>query len=230
MGKWLLTIACLIGSAVLTRWLPFSPYFRNVNTLVHEFGHAVVTLLFRGEVHEIALFVDHSGVTRSTVGGVYGGVAVALAGYATASLFSVYLFWARRRGLERQALAAMLSVAVVCLTVFVRNPYGMLWTAGFSGLTALALAVGGWPARLYLLFVAFLSLEESVSSAATVWIVALTEPEKAGDAAILAERTGISAAWWGFGFTAFSLLCARSAVGHFFGGWGGRKRQRHERN
>ena len=62
MSNWVKTILFLIGSAVLTHWIP-SSFFRNLDTMVHEFGHAVVTLALSGKVMYIELYSDHSGVT-----------------------------------------------------------------------------------------------------------------------------------------------------------------------
>lgn len=67
MNKWLKTLLFLAGSALLTRFIPFSSLFRNLDTMFHEFGHALVTLLLSGSVLRIELYPDHSGVTYSAI-------------------------------------------------------------------------------------------------------------------------------------------------------------------
>lgn len=59
MNKWLKTILLLVGSAILTRLIPFSYVFRTVDTMIHEFGHALVTLLTSGRV--LAVDLDANG-------------------------------------------------------------------------------------------------------------------------------------------------------------------------
>ncbi|GAB2691510.1 M50 family metallopeptidase [Paenibacillus thermoaerophilus] len=217
MRQWLMTIFCLVASVLLTRWVPFSDDFRNVSTLVHEFGHAAATLLTQGDVQYIHLFADHSGVTLSSITKSWSGVPVAIAGYTTASLFSVLLFYWWRTGRQREGLVLMGALAAFSLALFVRNEYGMIWTAGFLTVTVIAGLLGRWVSRAYYLVIAFLCLEESVFGALTVWIAAVKTPKQAGDATLLAEMTGVPAPWWGFGLTVFALLCARSAIVQFVG-------------
>ncbi len=78
---------------------PFYPvrllFFRNLDTMIHEFGHAMATLLLSGRVLRIDLNPDHSGVTYSTIpaSSTWGMAAVSLAGYVTAALVSLLLFF-----------------------------------------------------------------------------------------------------------------------------------------
>lgn len=97
MNKWLKTLLFLAGSAFLTRLIPFSSLFRNLDTMVHEFGHALMTLLLSGSVLRIELYADHSGVTYSAIGAGAQAILVSLAGYTLASLFSLLLFYLYRR-------------------------------------------------------------------------------------------------------------------------------------
>jgi hypothetical protein len=48
----------MLITAFLTRFIPFSEFFRNVDTLVHELSHALVTLLLSGSVMFINLYAD----------------------------------------------------------------------------------------------------------------------------------------------------------------------------
>lgn len=77
MNKWLKTLLFLAGSALLTRFIPFSSLFRNLDTMFHEFGHALVTLLLSGSVLRIELYPDHSGVTYSAIAAGEGNSCIA---------------------------------------------------------------------------------------------------------------------------------------------------------
>ncbi|MEI7027831.1 M50 family metallopeptidase [Paenibacillus sp. y28] len=217
MGKWLLTILFLFASSVLTRWLPFSSFFRNVDTLIHEFGHAVVTLLFSGEVQYIELFADHSGVTMSMIRRGWAQLGVGLAGYTTAALFTVLWFYLYAKGRQRQGLMLLLVISVVSLALFVRNGFGMLWLGGFIGLTLLVLIIPWRPVtNVFYLFIAFLSLEESVFGPVTLVMASLQRPGSAGDASMLAEATGVPPLIWSGVFAVFSLWCATKSLSYFF--------------
>lgn len=219
MGRWVTTILFLFGSAVLTHWIPFSSFFRNVDTMVHEFGHAAATLLLSGQVRSIHLFADHSGVTYSYIEAGWRVIPVALAGYLTASLFAVFLFQAHSRGRQQVGFAAMLLLAAASLTLFVRNEFGVVWLIGFIVVNGIAMMFPGrWLRSFYYLLVAFICLEESVAGPINLLVLSLTDPGKAGDAAGLSEATAVPATVWAIGFLLFALICARKAIASFLGG------------
>lgn len=218
MSKWLLTVLFLIVSAFLTHLIPFSLFFRYLDTTVHEFGHAVVTLLLSGKVRYIEVYQDLSGVTLSNLTKSWSAVPVALAGYMTASVFAWALFAMYSRGKHRQGLQAVTLLALLALLLFVRNAYGMMWLIGFIAVNVVILAFAGkMISEFYYLFVAFLSLEESVFGPFSLFLYALGHPNQAGDATLLASVTPLPAPVWAGWFTLFSLWCAKNALEAFFG-------------
>ncbi len=62
MGSWVKTITLLVVAGVLSHLLP-TAIFRTIDTLNHEFGHALMTIIFSGDVTSIELLADNSGVT-----------------------------------------------------------------------------------------------------------------------------------------------------------------------
>jgi hypothetical protein len=216
MIKWSKTILYVFISAVAAHWLPFSSFFKNVDTLVHEFGHAMVTLALSGQVMSIELYADHSGVTRSAVANHWTMVPIALAGYMTASLFTWFLFAAYAQGRYKAAVGVTTAVAAAALLLFVRNGSGSGWLLGFILLNVLVLVFAGHRiSRFYLLAIAFLSLEESVFGPVWLNFAALLKPEQAGDAAVLSQFTPMPAIVWTIWFTLFAFWCAKRAVGAF---------------
>lgn len=216
MNKWLKALLYLLGAAFLTRLIPFSNWFRMLDTMIHEFGHAAATLLVSGRVLRIELYPDHSGVTYSVVSGGIGHLFVSLAGYMTASLFAIGLFYGYSRQKQGHGLIIITALALLSGLLFVRNGYGMIWLILFIALNLLFLVVGGRIRSFYYLLLAFLCLEESVMAPITLLLMALTRPGSAGDAANLAALTGIPAIMWALLFLAFSLLCARFALGLYW--------------
>jgi hypothetical protein len=216
MLKWLKTILFVLGSAILAHWLPFSAFFKNVDTLIHEFGHAMVTLALSGQVIYIELNADQSGLTQSLVSQHWAMIPIALAGYMTASLFTWYLFKAYAGEKQRSALVVVTVVAIVALVLFVRAHAGAAWLLGFIGLNIVVLVFAGNKiSRYYLLVIAFLSLEESVFGPIWLNYSAVRTPEGAGDATVLSHLTSIPALIWSAWFTLFALLCAKRAIGVF---------------
>lgn len=214
MKHWGKTVVFLVVAAVLTRVIPFSSFFRNVDTLVHEFGHAIVTLLVSGKVLYIHLFADHSGVTYSSAAAhSWRFILIALAGYIVSTVFAVLLFYGYARGKQQTGLMAILILTAISLLFFVRNGYGVMWCIGFLLLTA-AICFCPWPwlRQGYYLLVAFIALVESVLGPVFLLILAVQNPGQAGDAANLARLTPVPAALWALLFTAVALLGARECL------------------
>ncbi|MGG3839772.1 M50 family metallopeptidase [Paenibacillus thiaminolyticus] len=214
MKHWGKTVVFLVVAAVLTRVIPFSSFFRNVDTLVHEFGHAIVTLLVSGKVLYIHLFADHSGVTYSSAAAhSWRFILIALAGYTVSTVFAVLLFYGYARGKQQTGLTAILVVTAISLLFFVRNGYGVMWCIGFLLLTA-AICFCPWPwlRQSYYLLVAFIALVESVLGPVFLLILAVQNPGQAGDAANLARLTPVPAALWALLFTAVALIGAKECL------------------
>lgn len=225
MGNLLKTVLFLVVSVFLTHLLPFNDFFRNLDTMVHEFGHALVTLLLSGKVMYIQLFSNHSGVTYSQVTRSWSLIPIAMAGYMTASLFAVFLFRQRSKGRQRLGLQVMTVIAIISLVFFIRNEFGVMWVIGFIILNTIMLAfLPRWLCDLYYLLVAFLTLEESVVGPFSLLLYAWEDPAKAGDATNLAQVTPLPAIGWAALFTAFALWCAVRALGWFFSGSRNRNR------
>jgi branched-subunit amino acid transport protein AzlD len=217
MFSWLRMAVILIVTIFLTRFIPFSAFFQNVNTLVHELAHALVTLLLKGNVMHIYLFADQSGVTYTAYTDSWMIIPIALAGYTGSAVFSVLLFFLHAKGKERFGLALIAIAAGVALALFVRNGYGMAWSAGFTALTVLVyFAAPSWLRTGYYLLLAFICLVESVISPFILFYLALTEPASAGDAASLSRVTSLPAFVWSAIFCIFALWCAKIAIGYLF--------------
>lgn len=224
MNKWLKTLLFLAGSALLTRFIPFSSLFRNLDTMFHEFGHALATLVLSGSVQRIELYADHSGVTYSVIQAGGKAILVSLAGYPLASLFSLLLFYLYRKGRQKWGLLLAAAVALIMLIFYVHGGFGMIWLSGFILLTLCMVFL--WPkaGKYYYLFLSFLTLEESVMGTLFLVSAAVFTPSHAGDAANLAGLTPMPAVFWAVLFFLFSLLCAKLALGFFFQKEGQRRR------
>ncbi|MFF2911867.1 M50 family metallopeptidase [Paenibacillus sp. NPDC057934] len=216
MNKWVKTLLILAGSAFLTRFIPFSSLFRNLDTMIHEFGHALVTLLLSGKVLRIELYADHSGVTYSAIQAGGRAIGVALAGYPLASLFALLLFFLYGKGKIHWGLGLATGVALIMLLLYVRSSFGMMWLGGFIALNIVMLFFWDKVSKYYYLLLAFLTLEESVTGTLYLVTASVTSPSRAGDASNLARLTGVPSFFWAALFFLFSLLCAKWALEFFF--------------
>ncbi|WP_410513704.1 M50 family metallopeptidase [Paenibacillus sp. BR2-3] len=215
MSKWLKTILFLAGSAFLTRLIPFSSLFRNLDTMIHEFGHALVTLLLSGRVLRIELYANHSGVTYSAIQAGGKAIGVSLAGYPAASLFALLIFYLYAKGRRNWGLLLISGIALIMLLLYVRGGFGVLWLSGFILLNIIMVLAGKGVQKFYYLLLAFLTLEESVLGPLFLVTASLFSPSGAGDAGNLARLTPLPALLWALLFLAFSLLCAKRAIGFF---------------
>lgn len=226
MNKWLKALLFLVGAAILTRLIPFSDWFRMLDTMVHELGHAIVTLLASGQVLRIELNPDHSGVTYSVLASGWSQLAVSLAGYISASLFAVAMFFGYSRQNQAAGLVLISMMALVSLLLFVRSGYGRGWLILFLFINAAFFLLGGRIRNFYYLLLAFLCLEESVMGPVTLLLNSIVSPGQAGDATSLARLTGVSPLVWSLIFLAISLVCALSALQLY---WNDRRRSRERR-
>lgn len=210
MRSWLTFGAFLAVTTILTRFIPFSAFFRNVDTLIHEMSHAVATLVLSGKVMYIFLFADQSGVTYSSYTNNWMSIPISLAGYTGSALFAILLFRLYAAKREKAGLITIAAIALIALALFVRNGYGMIWCAGFAALTLIiSFTAPPWLRKGYYLLIAFICLVESVVSSFTILLLSFTTPGSAGDAANLAKATIIPAPLWAILFVAFSLWCAK---------------------
>ncbi|MFC5405075.1 M50 family metallopeptidase [Cohnella soli] len=211
------TAVFLAITAFLTRYIPFSAFFRNVDTLVHELSHALVTLALSGEVRYIHLYADQSGVTLSTYTTAWKAVPISLAGYFGSALFALLLFYLHSKRKEKAGLIVIAVVALLGLALFVRNGYGMWWCGGFAAATIVVyyLSKPGLIKGYYFL-IAFICLVESVISSIIVLSAALQGGGSAGDASNLSQATHVPAIFWAVLFTVFALWCAKGSIALFY--------------
>jgi len=210
-------IVVVVLTSILTRFLPFSAFFRNVDTLVHELSHALVTLGLSGRVNVIHLYSNQGGVTLSTYSSNWMAIPISLAGYIGSALFAVLLFYLYAKRKERAGLITVMILAIVAAALFVRNGYGVIWCIGFAVLSGLvAFMAPSLLQRCYYMLIAFICLVESVISPFVILFLSVTRPGSAGDAANLAQATHVPAVIWCLVFVAAALWSAKISTSLLF--------------
>ena len=207
----------LVAALLLTRIPVLGKYFRSVNTLVHEAGHAFVTLLLSGEVIAVNLFADTSGTTVTKAKGKMAQALIALAGYPISSLTALLCLFLLYKGYYLYILFILTSIALIIMILSLRNIYGLFWAGTFIILNLLIIYFNN--KHLIYGFAAFYSViifTDALLSSFVLLVLAIKQPKKAGDATNLQKITKIPSVIWAILILAFSLFISWLSVVHFF--------------
>ncbi|MGF1471959.1 MAG: M50 family metallopeptidase [Rubrobacteraceae bacterium] len=176
--------------------------FRLFGTFVHELGHGLAAVLTGGHFQRFAVNPDLSGSALSS-----GGIRwiIASAGYVGSALFGGLLIILSARGVPARKVLLWLGIVlgVLCL-LFVRNLFGVVTGLGLAS----ALVFAGrrldalWADGLLLLLAVQMMLGSLNSLLDLLQISVFSST--ATDAALMAQATGIPAAFWALLWTATS--------------------------
>jgi hypothetical protein len=213
----LLFYILLLLAIVLTRIPLLGKYFRSVNTLVHEAGHAFATLVLSGEVIAVNLFADTSGTTVTKAKSKFSQALISLAGYPFSALTGLLCMYLLNKGFYLYVFFILTSIALVIMILSLRNMYGLFWAGTFVVLNLLLIYFNN--RTLVYGFAAFYSViifTDAIISSFVLLIIAVKQPNKAGDAANLQKITRIPSIVWALIFLAFSLFISWFSVINFF--------------
>jgi len=207
----------LLTAILLTRIPVLGKYFRSVNTLVHEAGHAFMTLLLSGEVIAVNLFADTSGTTVTKAKGKLPQALIALAGYPISALTGWLCLFLLYKGYNLYILFILTSIALIIMILSLRNMYGLFWAGTFIVLNLLLIYFNN--RTLIYTFAAFYSVVifmDAIMSSIVLLILAIKQPKKAGDATNLQKITKIPAAIWAILLLVFTLFISWLSVVNYF--------------
>jgi len=207
----------LITSLLLTRIPVLGKYFRSVNTLVHEAGHAFTTLLLSGEVIAVNLFADTSGTTVTKAKGKLPQALIALAGYPVSALTGWLCLFLAHRGYYLYILFILTSIALIIMILSLRNAYGIFWAATFVVLNLLLIYFNNKP-LIYTLatFYSVIIFTDAIISSVVLFVLSIRQPKKAGDATNLQKITKLPSAVWALLLLVFTLFISWLSVIHYF--------------
>jgi hypothetical protein len=205
-----LLVPLVTGGLALVLVLSGRPWrlARNVVTIVHEAGHALVAVVVGRRLQGIRLHSDTSGVTISrgsptgpgmVLTSLAGYPAPALLGLAFAALLSAHLITALL------IIAALLLLGVL---VMVRNTYGVLsvvLTAG--GLALIALVAGPGVQSWFVDLITWFLLFGGIRPVVELQIKRRRGLARDSDADQLARLTGMPGILWVLIIAVIALLC-----------------------
>jgi hypothetical protein len=207
----------LLTALLLTRIPVLGKYFRSVNTLVHEAGHAFVTLLLSGEVIAVNLFADTSGTTVTKAKSKFAQAIIALAGYPVSALTGWLCLSLLFHGYYLYILFILTSIALIIMILSLRNMYGLFWAGTFVVLNLLMIYFNN--KTLIYSFAAFYSViifTDAIISSIVLLVLSLKQSKKAGDATNLQKITKVPAAIWAILMLAFTLFISWLSVINYF--------------
>lgn len=207
----------LVVSFIINR-IPFiGIFFRSVNTLLHESGHAIMAVITSGEVLRIEINKDTSGLAQTKNSGRFRAFLTSFAGYPFAAFAgSVFLIMALK-GYHNLAAFILLSIVILNLILFVRNIYGILWLMLFSASTMLIFYYADdFVMKWFILFVSMISITESITSTFLITFLGFTKPRSSGDLANMQKTSGIPAGFWALVNCGIVLLIVYYTIIHYF--------------
>nr|WP_256521893.1 M50 family metallopeptidase [Halobacillus sp. A5] len=173
---------------MLTQAPIFGKYFAMINTMIHETGHSLTALITGGEVRNISLFPNTSGVTMTGHASWISQLLTSLSGYVFASFMGFFFFYLIIKGHYRWMVYILLALLIINVLFWVRNLYGVFWIVTFGAGFIWLLRMGQQTLVQYVLvFIACLIMVEAVSSAFEIMLLSFFSPSQAGDAANLAR-------------------------------------------
>ena len=164
---WVAALVSLSLFAIDTWWPELGWIARPLvwlGTLFHELGHGIAAIALGGELVQVAIYADGSGVAMHR--GAYSGVdrtLIAAAGPLGAPLAGLAFFLALgHRHAARLLLAALAMLLALAILLWVRN----LFALGFVAALTLGLAWVAWRGddRVVLAVTAFVAVEMSLSA------------------------------------------------------------------
>ena len=202
---------------LLTRIPLIGKYFRSVNTMIHESGHALMTLLVSGEVIAVNLFADTSGNIVTKAKNKFLQVLIAIAGYPTSALCGFIFLLLLSKGYHLQILFVLVSLTLLLMMLSIRNAYGLFWAGTFTVINLLLIYFND-PLWIFIAatFFSLIILVDSVISSFILLVISIKTPKKSGDAANLEKFTGIPAVVWSILLLAFSGYMAYLSMTHYF--------------
>ncbi|SFB16832.1 Peptidase M50B-like [Amycolatopsis marina] len=203
-------VVLITGAAALVLVLSGTPWrlARNIVTIVHEAGHALVAVLVGRRLRGIQLHSDTSGVTvsRGKPSGP-GMVLTTLAGYPAPALLGL-AFAGLLSGDRMAAVLAIVAVLLLGVLVMVRNAYGVFAVVASAGvLAAVALLA---PSEIQAAFVYLMTWFLVLGGLRPVFELQRKRRRGAArdsDADQLARLTGLPALLWVLVLAVIALTC-----------------------
>lgn len=220
----LLFYVTLVISIILPRIPYIGKFFRILNTMVHETGHAIIGTIFLGDVHRIVLSPDTSGRADLSIKNRLATFFITLSGYTFPPLVACLMFYLTSEKQPELAILTILFIAIIDLIIYVRNIFGIFWLLLFISISVIIIGmpvgtIAGTPnpltLQLYPVFLAGMLLSDNISDLIQLLVISYHNPKQTGDAKGLSDSTHIHPMVWVILFLGFSLYMAFLSISRF---------------
>lgn len=207
-----------IATAITLNYVPrLGKVFKGFNTLIHESGHAFMSLLLSGEVVSVDIFYSGEGTATTKSKSWFTRFFVSIAGYPFSSILAFVFAYLLAKGYPDYILYTIISLAVINMIFWVRNPYGLVWLIVTSTLLCAMFYFGWNNAKYYAaLLITALILIDAWVSAWHILYLSIKEPKKSGDAKNLQSTALLPAFFWGLFFWIQATFLALMSVHLFY--------------
>jgi len=207
----------LAFSLLLVRFPFIGIYFRTVNTLFHELGHAFTTIIFKGKVHKITLNSDTSGSATTSVKSSFGRFLVAISGYTFAVVCGAIFFYLIKQSYEKFVVYITMIMALLNLFFFVRNTYGVVWTISFIVLCLIVLNYNIIMLNYgFAILISLIILSDSFISGVQLVYITAKNSNASGDAKLLSNITKIHPLFWALFILSFIVFVIYFTIINYF--------------
>lgn len=189
-------------------------FFRLINTMIHESGHAIISLSLNGEVSHIFLFSNLEGLTTISSNSNFTFFISSIFGYLTTSIFVLLFAYLWYKKLYRVFFIIILILCTINLIFWVRNLYGIVWLIiMIIGFLLILIFLKNKKYLKYITLILFsIIFWDSLLSSIDILILSYLNPEQAGDATNLYKITRIHTLFWGIIFLLQSILFNAIAI------------------
>lgn len=188
----------IILGAIISYVPILGKYFRIYYTLIHELGHALMTILTKGQLHHIHLNANESGHAMAGVRGRFQTFLVAIVGYPTPLVITIILLYFIEEGKFTEILLGLIITAAISLLLWVRNAFGVVWVVLFL-FTSIMIYIQGSDLFIAVYVKVFTGIlyVTSFTNTLNIFRVSLNRPMESGDAKLLQQVTGLPVIVWG---------------------------------
>ncbi|PGK52499.1 hypothetical protein CN918_32460 [Priestia megaterium] len=208
--KWRIVLIMLIAAALM--YIPYvDSVVKGFNTLFHEGGHAITSLVTNGKVDNIKLFANTEGVTTTASSSWFSSLLTSISGYVFAAATAFLFAYLWHKHMHQSILYSTLIFATLNLVLWVRNLYGLVWLVAICAF--LYFVVVKFKKEVNILsnvslVLVLVLITQSVVSSFDILYLSYFTPNEAGDASNLASSTLLPSLVWGLGFFLQSLIWA----------------------
>jgi hypothetical protein len=225
---WGIMIASVILSKIPGAEIFFTP-LNQFATLVHEFSHAIVTVLTGGHVNGMTIVADgagHGGLTMSQGGFQFFSIQAGYLGTAIFGSLLVYLsqFHKLSKGIliGIGSIIGFASIWFIAPTLFsaslVQGFFSLLWAVAMAAATIYAgLKLKDNNANLLVLFLAIYTAMDSLRAISIVLTATLMGSTIWSDATVMEHMFVLPAVFWSFLWATLSVVMLGTTVWFTYG-------------